>query len=87
MLLYNRDKNGTLSRQEFKEAIDYMRSRFPLADQHLQKLDSMFEKYDVDKNGSIDFNEMKVMLKELDSKMTQLPAVSIIPQSREHVWY
>lgn len=74
--MINRDKDGKLSQQEFKEAIEYMRSHFPLADQHLQKLESMFDKYDADKNGNIDFDEMKIMLKDLDSKMTQLPAVS-----------
>jgi NADH dehydrogenase len=43
----------------------------------------MFEKYDKDKSGSLDLSEMKTMLKDIDSKMTHLPAVSdfILPIS------
>lgn len=36
----------------------------------------MFEKYDKDHNGLLDMDEMRTLLQDIDSKMTNLPAVS-----------
>lgn len=38
----------------------------------------MFAKYDLDKSGSLDISEMKLMLEDIDKKLTNLPAVSYI---------
>lgn len=70
------DKNGKLDLNEFLTACDTMRSRFPLTDQHLTNLKKMFAKYDLDKSGSLDISEMKLMLQDIDKKLTNLPAVS-----------
>lgn len=72
-----RDKNGSLTPDEFKEAIAFMRKKFPMHEQHVNKLESTFEKYDIDHDGRIDMSELKSMLMDVDNKMTQLPAVSM----------
>jgi NADH dehydrogenase len=53
-----------------------VRTKFPLADQHLINLEKTFKKYDKNSDGMLDVDEMKSMLKDIDSKMTNLPAVS-----------
>lgn len=53
-----------------------MRARFPLTEEHLTNLKNMFQKYDIDKSGSIEMNEMEIMLNDIDKKLTHLPAVS-----------
>lgn len=53
-----------------------MRSKYPLIGQHLTSMEKMFHKYDADKNGILDLKELGTMLKDIDAKMTALPAVS-----------
>lgn len=74
--MFQRDQDGTLTLGEFNKAVKYMRRRFPLTERHLTKLENLFEKYDTDQSGTLDINEMRAMLKDIDSKMTHLPAVS-----------
>lgn len=52
-----------------------MRRRFPLSRQHLKELERLFHAYDFDKSGTIDMDEMRTLLKDVDNKMTALPAV------------
>ena len=53
-----------------------MRKQFPFSRQHIGELVKMFETYDVDKSGTLDIEEMKQMLLDIDKKMTHYPAVS-----------
>ncbi|KAI8371367.1 pyridine nucleotide-disulfide oxidoreductase-domain-containing protein [Radiomyces spectabilis] len=70
------NKDGTLSLEEFAKAVDHMRTRFPLTQQHLGKLMQLFKTYDADNSGTLDIDEMRKMLKDIDSKMTNLPATA-----------
>lgn len=70
------DNEGSLQFNQFLAVCETMRSRFPLTEQHLTHLKDMFNKYDADDNGRLDLEEMKVMLKDIDKKLTNLPAVS-----------
>jgi NADH dehydrogenase len=36
----------------------------------------LFEQYDVDKSGTLDFDELKELLSQIDSKLTSLPATA-----------
>lgn len=53
-----------------------MQRRFPLTEQYLKELVDTFRKYDADKSDSLDITEMRAMLRDVESKMTHLPAVS-----------
>lgn len=53
-----------------------VRKRFPQATDHLRRLDRLFEEYDVDKSGTLDFDELKKLLGQIDSKLTSLPATA-----------
>ncbi|KAK6438865.1 hypothetical protein LTR95_004929 [Oleoguttula sp. CCFEE 5521] len=53
-----------------------VKSRFPQASDHLRRLDRLFEAYDKDKSGTLDFSELNELLKQIDSKLTSLPATA-----------
>ena len=53
-----------------------VKSRFPQASDHLRRLDKLFEQYDHDKSGTLDFAEMSELLRQIDSKLTSLPATA-----------
>ena len=47
-----------------------------MAGGHLQKIRDLFERYDTDKDDSLSLNELALLLQEISSKITPLPAVS-----------
>lgn len=53
-----------------------VKSRFPQAADHLKRLDKLFEQYDKDKSGTLDFGELQELLKQIDNKLTSLPATA-----------
>merc|ERR1712000_663074 len=53
-----------------------VRGRFPQAADHLKRLDKLFEQCDSDKSGTLDFGELSELLKQIDAKMTSLPATA-----------
>lgn len=53
-----------------------VRKKFPQATDHLRRLDRLFEEYDKDKSGTLDFDELKELLKQIDNKLTSLPATA-----------
>lgn len=53
-----------------------VRKKFPQATDHLRRLDRLFEEYDKDKSGTLDFDELKELLQQIDSKLTSLPATA-----------
>jgi NADH dehydrogenase len=53
-----------------------VKQRFPQAANHLRRLDKLFEAYDKDKSGTLDFGELRELLFQIDSKLTSLPATA-----------
>jgi len=53
-----------------------VKQRFPQAANHLRRLDKLFEQYDTDKSGTLDFGELRELLHQIDSKLTSLPATA-----------
>lgn len=62
--------------QEWREVAKRVRKRFPQAAGHLKRLDKLFEQYDKDKSGTLDFGELHELLVQIDSKLTSLPATA-----------
>ncbi|EME78396.1 uncharacterized protein MYCFIDRAFT_167777 [Pseudocercospora fijiensis CIRAD86] len=58
------------------EVAKRVKARFPQASDHLKRLGKLFEQYDKDKNGTLDFGELSELLKQIDSKLTSLPATA-----------
>ncbi|KAJ9148900.1 NADH dehydrogenase [Pleurostoma richardsiae] len=53
-----------------------VRKRFPQAVGHLRRLDKLFAEFDKDQSGTLDFGELRELLKQIDSKLTSLPATA-----------
>lgn len=53
-----------------------VKARFPQATDHLRRLGKLFEDYDKDKSGTLDFGELHELLVQIDSKLTSLPATA-----------
>ncbi|KAK8208007.1 hypothetical protein M8818_004045 [Zalaria obscura] len=62
--------------QDWRRVAKRVKQRFPQAGDHLRRLDRLFEQYDADKSGTLDFGELNELLKQIDSKLTSLPATA-----------
>ncbi|KZF23287.1 hypothetical protein L228DRAFT_210129 [Xylona heveae TC161] len=65
-----------LSFGEWRNVASRVKARFPQAADHLRRVDKLFEQYDLDKSGTLDFGELTELLKQIDSKLTSLPATA-----------
>lgn len=65
-----------LSFKEWQAVARKVKERFPQASEHLRRLDRLFEQYDKDKSGTLDFGELRELLLQIDSKITSLPATA-----------
>jgi len=61
---------------DWRHVAKRVKSRFPQATDHLRRLDKLFEQYDKDKSGTLDFGELSELLRQIDSKLTSLPATA-----------
>ncbi|KAK3949983.1 hypothetical protein QBC32DRAFT_347792 [Pseudoneurospora amorphoporcata] len=61
---------------DWRNVADQVKKRFPQAAGHLKRLDKLFAEYDKDHNGTLDFGELRELLKQIDSKLTSLPATA-----------
>ncbi|KAL8701636.1 MAG: hypothetical protein Q9224_000414, partial [Gallowayella concinna] len=66
----------TITFAEWRKIAQRVKQRFPQASDHLRRLDKLFEQYDKDKSGTLDFGEMHELLIQIDSKLTSLPATA-----------
>lgn len=62
--------------REWRDVAQRVKKRFPQASDHLRRLDRLFEQYDKDRSGTLDFGELRELLLQIDSKMTSLPATA-----------
>jgi len=53
-----------------------VKRKFPQAVAHLKRLDRLFAEFDKDQSGTLDFGELRELLKQIDSKLTSLPATA-----------
>lgn len=78
-IAYKRGKDPETLHFHFSDwrsvALD-VKKRFPQAIDHLKRLDKLFQEFDKDKSGTLDFGEMRELLSQIDSKLTSLPATA-----------
>ncbi|ORX90768.1 nucleotide-binding domain-containing protein [Basidiobolus meristosporus CBS 931.73] len=70
------DNSGTINFEEFREMTREMSIKYPCTRAHLLKLHELFDKYDEDKSGELDLDELNKLLQYVDSKLTSLPATA-----------
>jgi NADH:ubiquinone reductase (H+-translocating) len=61
---------------DWREVAADVKKRFPQAVGHLKRLDKLFAEFDKDQSGTLDFGELRELLKQIDSKLTSLPATA-----------
>ena len=69
-------ENLKISFAEWRGVAARVKKRFPQASDHLRRLDKLFDQYDKDKKGKLDFGELHELLKQIDDKLTSLPATA-----------
>ena len=69
-------ENMHVTFKEWREVAGKVKKRFPQASDHLRRLDKLFEQYDKDKSGTLDFGELHELLIQIDNKLTSLPATA-----------
>ncbi|PAV23518.1 nucleotide-binding domain-containing [Pyrrhoderma noxium] len=72
----DRNRDGRIDIEEWKIMAAQIKRRIPMAEDHLQKVRDLFERYDTDKDDSLDLNELALLLQEISSKITPLPATA-----------
>jgi NADH:ubiquinone reductase (H+-translocating) len=65
-----------LTFKEWRDVASRVKNRFPQAANHLRRLDRLFDQYDKDHSGTLDFGELHELLLQIDSKLTSLPATA-----------
>ncbi|KAI0203986.1 pyridine nucleotide-disulfide oxidoreductase-domain-containing protein [Astrocystis sublimbata] len=65
-----------LSFSEWRSVAESVKRKFPQSVSHLKRLDKLFETFDKDHSGTLDFGELRELLKQIDSKLTSLPATA-----------
>ena len=66
----------SISFSQWREVAARVKKRFPQAADHLKRLDRLFEEYDKDRSGTLDFGELHELLRQIDNKLTSLPATA-----------
>ncbi|KAI1368031.1 pyridine nucleotide-disulfide oxidoreductase-domain-containing protein [Xylaria arbuscula] len=61
---------------EWRNVANAVKRKFPQAVSHLKRLDKLFEAFDKDQSGTLDFGELRELLQQIDSKLTSLPATA-----------
>ncbi|KAL4725617.1 hypothetical protein ACLX1H_007766 [Fusarium chlamydosporum] len=65
-----------LSFADWRNVAEDVKKRFPQAVGHLKRVDRLFKEYDKDKSGTLDFDELTQLLRNVDNKLTSLPATA-----------
>lgn len=80
----DQDHDGQLTFIEFQALAASVGRKFPLASKHFEKLEALFEQYDVNKDGKLGLNEIATLFLETQNKMTSLPATAQTASQQGH---
>ncbi|KAG0239138.1 hypothetical protein BGW41_007909 [Actinomortierella wolfii] len=73
---HDTNKDNAISYEEFKGLAEQIVKRHPMLSMFLYELDKVFAKYDQDKSGTLDLDEIRVFLTDAEKSMTALPATA-----------
>lgn len=69
-------ENLDLHFEDWRSVAAEVKRKFPQAVAHLKRVDKLFAEFDKDQSGTLDFGELRELLKQIDSKLTSLPATA-----------
>lgn len=61
---------------DWRQVASDVKKRFPQAGDHLKRVDRLFVEFDKDESGTLDFGELRELLRQIDQKLTSLPATA-----------
>jgi len=70
--------DGYISRSEWKDFCKGQKCPYPQLSFYFEKIEGLFDQFDMDGNHLLDWNEFESMLKHLDSNLINLPATAAI---------
>ncbi|KAF2723933.1 hypothetical protein K431DRAFT_282630 [Polychaeton citri CBS 116435] len=70
------EKKMQITYGDWRKVAGRVKQRFPQSADHLRRLDKLFAAYDKDNSGTLDFAELNELLKQIDNKLTSLPATA-----------
>ena len=72
------EREDEISFKEFKNYVNVIIKKVPAAASHLHEVQgNLFEQYDFDRSESLDMQELRTMLEDIDKKLTSLPALQL----------
>ncbi|KAH9981106.1 pyridine nucleotide-disulfide oxidoreductase-domain-containing protein [Lactifluus volemus] len=72
----DRDKDGKINFDEWQIMVKRIKKQIPMAASHLDKVRTLFDRYDSDADNALNLNELAVLLQEIGNKITALPATA-----------
>ncbi|KAJ6597216.1 pyridine nucleotide-disulfide oxidoreductase-domain-containing protein [Mycena vulgaris] len=72
----DRDGDGRIDYGEWEIMVSRIKQRIPMAGDHLSEVKQLFDLYDSDADNSLSLNELTMLLEEIGSKITALPATA-----------
>jgi len=72
----DRNQDGKIDLEEWRIMVAQIKKRIPMAQKHLEKIRDLFQRYDTDKDDSLNLNELALLLQEISSKISPLPATA-----------
>lgn len=66
----------SITRGELHNLVEFIVKKYPQTREHFGKLSDVFDNYDIDHSGTLSMDELAVMFKEVQSKVTSLPATA-----------
>ncbi|KAG5350439.1 hypothetical protein C0989_011053 [Termitomyces sp. Mn162] len=72
----DKDKNGKIDFDEWKFMVERIKSRIPMAEDHLTEVRAIFDLYDKDKDNNLSLNELLPLLQDVEKHLTSLPATA-----------
>ncbi|KAG6865943.1 hypothetical protein C0991_010444, partial [Blastosporella zonata] len=72
----DKDKNGKIDCAEWEFMVSRIKSRIPMAEDHLVEVRSLFKAYDKDKDNFLSLNELVPLLEDVEKQLTSLPATA-----------
>ncbi|KAL4077285.1 pyridine nucleotide-disulfide oxidoreductase-domain-containing protein [Scleroderma yunnanense] len=69
----DKDKDGKIDFDEFEFMVRRIKHRIPMSESHLEKVRTLFDRYDSDADNTLSLNELCKLLEELGNRITALP--------------
>ncbi|CAG8520118.1 11900_t:CDS:10 [Diversispora eburnea] len=81
------NKDGVLGYDEFSKLVKKISKSYPITSSHLRKAHNLFKEFDKDKSGTLELNELRDMLENIDKRLTSLPATAQVAHQQGSLAY